>query len=134
MDGLEPPHTGGNLACPSSGPILAVGWRPTYLARIKGGRAMRTLLLALALASALMLGTFVTVDAARNPAGTGQPSAECGDPGATLEPSGFGSSGFAHAETVYAGSEGSASALHANSDHAVSQYDVACFQHTSNAH
>jgi len=95
---------------------------------------MRTLFLTLALAGALFVGSFTAADAARNPAGTGQPSAECGDPGATLEPAGFGSPGFAHAETVYAGSEDSASLLHANSDHAVAQYDVACFQHTSNAH
>jgi len=95
---------------------------------------MRTLFMALALTGALLFGTFTAVDAARNPSGTGHPSAECGNPGATLEPAGFSSGGFAHAETVYAGSEGSASAAHANSEHAVSQYDVACFQRTSNAH
>jgi hypothetical protein len=70
--------------------------------------------------------------AARNPAGTGQPGAECGEEGATLEPHGFLTDGFANAETHYAGSEGTPSLLHAHSVHAVSQYDVACFQHTSN--
>jgi hypothetical protein len=48
--------------------------------------------------------------AAPNPAGTGQPGAECGDPGATIEPHGFTATvGFAHAETVYAGSDGTPS-------------------------
>ena len=44
--------------------------------------------------------------AAPNPAGTGQPGAECGEEGATMEPAGFLTAGFAHAETVYAGSDG----------------------------
>jgi hypothetical protein len=69
--------------------------------------------------------------AAPNPAGTGQPGAECGEVGATIEPAGFTTAGFAHAETVYAGSEGTSS-LANGSSHAVSQYDVACFQVTSN--
>jgi hypothetical protein len=69
--------------------------------------------------------------AAPNPSGTGQPGAECGEPDASVEPAGFLRDGFAHAETVYAGSEGTPSA--ANGDaHAVSQYDVACYQVTSN--
>jgi hypothetical protein len=69
--------------------------------------------------------------AARNPAGTGQPGAECGAAGATMEPAGFMTGGFAHAETVYAGSDGTPSAAN-GSAHAVSQYDIACFQVTSN--
>ena len=68
--------------------------------------------------------------AARNPSGTGQPGAECGEAGATQEPAGFGTSGFANAEAHYAGSEGTPSAANGSS-HAVSQYDVACFQVTS---
>ena len=67
--------------------------------------------------------------AAPNPSGTGQPGAECGDPGATVEPSGFSSGGFANAEEHYAGSEGTPS-LANGSSHAVSQYDVACYQVT----
>jgi hypothetical protein len=60
-----------------------------------------------------------------------QPFAECGDPGAELNPPGFDSGGFAKAELVYAGSENS----HSNPDnwHAVSQYDVACW-HFTQAH
>ena len=67
--------------------------------------------------------------AARNPAGTGQPGAECGDPGATVEPAGFGTGGFATAETHYAGTDGTPSLANGNA-HAVSQYDVACYQVT----
>jgi hypothetical protein len=92
---------------------------------------MRNFFLALALAGGLFLGSLTTIGAERNPSGTGQPGVECGDVGAEVMPNGFTTDGFAHAETVYAGSDGSASLAHANSDHAVSQYDVACFQKTS---
>jgi hypothetical protein len=89
--------------------------------------------LALAIAGSVAFGTVALANAAPNPSGTGQPGAECGEENAFLEPHGFTDSvGFAHAETVYAGSDGSASLLHSNSDHAVSQYDVACFQQTAN--
>ena len=69
----------------------------------------------------------VTASAARNPSGTGQPGASCGSANAMTEPKGFGTAGFAHAETVYAGSDGTPSQANGNS-HAVSQYDVACYQ------
>jgi hypothetical protein len=95
--------------------------------------ALYKLVLALALVSAVALGSAAVASAAANPSGTGQPGAECGEEDAFLEPLGFtDSAGFAHAETVYAGSEDTASALNANSPHAVSQYDVACFQQTAN--
>ncbi len=68
-----------------------------------------------------------TLRAARNPAGTGQPGAECGDSDALIEPNGFSSGGFAIAETKYAGSPNTPSLANGNS-HAVSQYDVACYQ------
>jgi hypothetical protein len=58
-----------------------------------------------------------------SPSGTGQPGVECGDPGATSEPTGFTKPGFAIAEAHYANREDT---------NAVSQYDVACFQVTSN--
>jgi hypothetical protein len=58
-----------------------------------------------------------------------QPFAECGDPGAELNPPGFDSPGFAKAELVYAGSENSHS--NPNNWHAVSQYDIACVGYTS---
>jgi hypothetical protein len=85
---------------------------------------------------ALIVGLLLAVAAvtpamaAPNPSGTGQPGAECGEPGATSEPPGFLTDGFAHAETVYAGSDGTPSAAH-GSDHAVSQYDIVCYQVTS---
>lgn len=68
--------------------------------------------------------------AAPNPSGTGQPGAECGPEGSPVEPPGFLTGGFANAEVHYAGSEGTPSAAHGSS-HAVSQYDVACYQLTS---
>ena len=67
----------------------------------------------------------VVLRAARNPAGTGQPGASCqSEP---TQPNGFGTVGFTHATTVYAGSPGTPSLANGNS-HAVSQYDVACYQ------
>ena len=86
-----------------------------------------------ALLAAGLLATAVAAPglAAPNPAGTGQPGAECGEEGATMEPAGFLTAGFAHAETVYAGSDGTPS-LANGSSHAVSQYDIACYQVTSN--
>jgi hypothetical protein len=70
-----------------------------------------------------VLGLFPSVAMA------GQPGAECGDEGATMEPAGFSSGGFVNAETHYAGSDGTHSLVSGN-DHAVSQYDVACLQVT----
>jgi len=67
------------------------------------------------------------VSAARNPSGTGQPSQSCGSSSAATEPNGFGRDGFANAESHYAGSDGTPS-LANGSSHAVSQYDVACYQ------
>ena len=74
-----------------------------------------------------LLAVHTGTSAARNPAGTGQPGASCGSANAATEPAGFGTDGFAHAETVYAGSDGTPSQANGNS-HAVSQYDVACYQ------
>jgi len=61
---------------------------------------------------------------AGNPSGTGQPNASCEE--STLAPNGFSSGGFANADLHYAGN--GAPSLNASSDHAVSQYDVACYQ------
>jgi hypothetical protein len=66
-----------------------------------------------------------------SPNGPGQPSVECGEDELGDGPHGFTTtSGFEHAETVYAGSDESQSLEHANSANAVSQYDVACLQLT----
>ena len=95
---------------------------------------MRKMVMSAALCLMLTLGLSGGVAvAAPNPSGTGQPSAECGSAGATSAPPGFDSAGFAHAETVYAGSPGTPSAQN-GSPNAVSQYDVACYQLTSSGH
>jgi hypothetical protein len=61
-------------------------------------------------------------------ASAGQPNADCATVSVALQPPGFQTAGFAHAESVYAGSEGTPSAEHANSGAAVSQYDIACIK------
>ena len=71
---------------------------------------------------------------ASNPNGTGQPSQTCLSSTAPSEPgnaadapgSAFNETGPGTAGTVYAGN--GVSATHAGSSHAVSQYDVACYQ------
>ena len=75
-----------------------------------------------------------TAVGARNPSGTGQPSQTCLSATAPSEPgqaagargSAFNETGPGVAGTVYAGN--GISATTAGSSHAVSQYDVACFQ------
>lgn len=79
------------------------------------------------------------------PTGPGSPGTTCGNPtgnannapgmnsttgGATTSQSPFNSAG--NAGLHYAGNPGTASAANSNSPDAVSQYDVACFQQTSN--
>ncbi|MGH3000910.1 MAG: adenylate cyclase [Gaiellaceae bacterium] len=72
--------------------------------------------------------------AAANPNGTGQPSQTCLSSTAPSEPghaanaggSAFNEIGPGKAGTVYAGN--GVSATRAGSPHAVSQYDVACYQ------
>ena len=59
---------------------------------------------------------------------TGQPGQSCEDLGITHQ--GFTSGGFLHAKTVYANVPESGQGNETNS-HAVSQYDVACFQQFS---
>ena len=81
---------------------------------------------------AALLAVPGTAFAASNPAGTGQPGASCEDPGMSL-PHGFTTSGFDNAALHYAGSDGTGS-LNSGNTHAVSQYDVACFQITSSGH
>lgn len=88
----------------------------------------------LALAATLGAGLALSVAsgtlAVSNPNGTGQPFASCGAQGAQLEPPGFSKDGFAHAESLYAGSE-NAHSLVSNNSHAVSQYDIACVRFTA---
>ncbi|HEY3288973.1 MAG TPA: hypothetical protein VGK87_02485 [Anaerolineae bacterium] len=64
--------------------------------------------------------------AATNPSGTGQPSQSC--QAQTASPNGFNTAGFTHAALVYAGSPDSPTVSNGANGHAVSQYDVACYQ------
>ena len=93
----------------------------------RSATVLRSFALAATLGAALALSVASGALAGGNPAGTGQPGAECG----VTEPHGFTTTGFGRAELVYAGSEDTHS-LNSNNDHAVSQYDVACFHITSN--
>ncbi len=81
------------------------------------------------------------VSADPSPNGPGQPGAlpngqgtHCGDPGIPLTPGGsisalgspFNPNGIAGMH--YAGNPDTASSQHANSPHAISEYDIACYQ------
>lgn len=103
---------------------------------------MRRLFALGALGSALLLSWSGSAVAAPSPNGPGQPGAPgttCfSSPSTANSPAGattqnnasvFNGSGTASAN--YAGNPGTASATHANSTAAVSQYDIACFQVTS---
>ena len=94
---------------------------------------MRKAIAALCIAAGVVAVPPLSAAAAGNPAGTGQPSVECDEEGATSAPKGFATDGFAIAEERYAGAGGSPSAANGN-PHAVSQYDVACYQLTQHGH
>ena len=86
--------------------------------------------IAVALVSLLLAAFAATgASAARNPnpTGSGQPTASCDV--STTEPAGFSSPGFAKAEGHYA-NPGVVPVT--ASPNAVSQYDVACYQQTTN--
>ena len=83
--------------------------------------------------AALALSMSATIALAGNPSGTGQPSAGCGDPNATVMPNGFSSPGFAVADAHYANPD-STGGVHSGNAHVVSQYDVACYQLTLHQH
>lgn len=81
-------------------------------------------------ATALAVGGVSATGALAASTGTpGQPTQSCQSafPTGPLTPSGFNTSGFNHATSVYAATSGTHSAV-ANNSHTVSQYDVACFQ------
>lgn len=82
----------------------------------KGEPALPKILALMASIVALCIAALPAFGAA-NPSGTGQPSQSCEEQ--PTGPSGFDTSGFAHAQTVYANVDGT---------HQVSQYDVACYQ------
>jgi hypothetical protein len=80
-------------------------------------------------AATLAISMSATIALAGNPAGSGQPSAGCGDPNATVMPNGFLSGGFSVADAHYANPD-STGGTHSANTHVVSQYDVACYQLT----
>ncbi|VVB54671.1 Uncharacterised protein [uncultured archaeon] len=92
--------------------------------------------------ASMIVGLLVVgiVSADPSPNGPGQPGAPnnvCGlsnpvTPGSSSSAPGSAFNGSGVAGTVYAGNPGTASFLHANSVHAVSQYDIACFQVSQN--
>lgn len=84
-------------------------------------------------AAALALSMSATIALAGNPAGTGQPSAGCGDQNASVMPNGFSTGGFATAEARYANPD-STGGLASGNWRVVSQYDVACYQLTQHQH
>jgi hypothetical protein len=98
---------------------------------------MRKFLVTTLVAAVGVIGTQTAI-AAPNPSGTGQPSQTClsstalAEPGAAASARGsaFNETGPGIAGTVYAGS--GVSATTAGSTHAVSQYDVACYQVSQN--
>jgi hypothetical protein len=96
-------------------------------------RMIRKATIGMAIAVIVAVAPAGAAFAASNPSGSGQPGAECGAANAGTAPAGFASGGFAIAEAMYAGSDGTHSLVSGNT-HAVSQYDVACFQLTSSGH
>jgi hypothetical protein len=93
---------------------------------------MRKLVIAMGAVMAMSGAVVSGALAARNPAGTGQPGtaqtigANCGvEP---MQPPGFASGGFAHAGTVYA----NPGTTPGNQTHAISEYDIACYQFSTN--
>lgn len=77
--------------------------------------------------------------AAPNPAGTGQPGVASTSPNhadcslTSSQPNGFGTGGFTNAGTVYANPAPAQSGTSSGNPHAVSEYDIACYQ-TSQPH
>ncbi len=96
-----------------------------------------TILLTLGLVSTAFAGN-------PSPTGTGQPGAPnntcftstntASSPGQSKSAGGSVFNPNGTSGQHYAGNDGTASLAHANSSHAVSQYDVACFQVTTHPH
>jgi hypothetical protein len=100
----------------------------------------RTTIFGIAIGIAMSLCTAGSVWATPSPNGPGQPGAPgttCGSMNASVTPGNAGSASGSpfnpsgNAGLHYAGNPGTASLANANSAHAVSQYDIACFQVTS---
>ncbi len=100
---------------------------------------MRRFLVTMMLAGSLVAAIPGLTGATPSPNGPGQPGAPnttCGNANTSLTPgnsataqSPFNANG--QSGVVYAGNPGTASLAHSHSSHAVSQYDIACFQVSS---
>jgi hypothetical protein len=94
------------------------------------------LLAALVLVLSLSASAYADPSPTGSPGQPGAPGTTCGSSNATSTPgnsSGANGSPFnpnGTTGTVYAGNPGTASQANANSTHAVSQYDIACFEVT----
>lgn len=103
---------------------------------------MRNLILWWSIPVLAIAGTVSAAFATPSPNGPGQPGAPgttCGSSDATQNPGNSASntgSPFAGgtSDSHYAGNPGTSSLANANSQHAVSQYDIACFQATQQQH
>jgi hypothetical protein len=104
-------------------------------------RRIRTAAFATLIGAALLVpaGAAWATPSPNGPGQPGAPNTTCGSPGATSTPgkaadanSPFNPDG--NAGMHYAGNPGTASLAHSNSPHAVSQYDIACFQQTQHGH
>jgi hypothetical protein len=102
-------------------------------------RAIKRAAIVVSLAFAAGFGAMSgTAFATPSPNGPGQPGVlstgsvgtACGDQNASNQPTGFGTDQFAQASLIYAGSPLNPTA--ANGSPTISQYDIACFQVSSN--
>ncbi len=103
---------------------------------------MKRMLILVLIAGLVAFGTINVAFANPSPNGPGQPGAiadgqpgapgtTCGSPGAENSPPGQLKYAFLNIATAhYAGSPDTPSLEHANSPHAISQYDIACYQVT----
>jgi hypothetical protein len=92
---------------------------------------MRKFVMTAAAVMAIVGATASSAVAARPPTGTGQPGvattsgANCATQ--PMQPTGFAGSGFTFATTVYA----NPGTTPGNQTHAISEYDIACFEFSS---
>jgi len=101
--------------------------------RRASNRGLRRILIVGALAGALLTGGGALAQDPHSGGATGQPSKSCQAGGAqvpNLPVPGFNTNGFNNVATAnYAGSKGTLPNGNLQNPTAVSQYDVACFQH-----
>jgi len=99
-----------------------------------GGTMKRTIILPSLVIGFVALSPATAAFATPSPNGPGQPGVEIGEPAGSVVvgpgPHGFQTSGFANAETQYAGAQ----SVNSNNPHSVSQYDFAAFQLTPGVH